>query len=278
MDTAENIAAVPDLSLDQGDVVFAIQAVDKSVSPEIPVFGRKMDLCHPVDQLIVAFPVVLQILDGDKSDAPLVSELFELGGAHHRAVLPHDLTAEAALLQTCQPAQVHSGFCMAVPLQNTVLFGEQGEHMPGPAEVLGLCVILDTGQRGHGPLLGGDPCRRGHMVDGDRKGRLMVVRVGPDHLRDLQAAHKCFRHGHTDQPLAMSRHKVNVFCSGKFRGADKIPFVLTVRIICDKYDLSIAQILQRFLYCIELTHSLYTSMSKYFSVSFRSRASSETLL
>ena len=94
------------------------------------------------------------------------------------------------------------------------------------------------------------------MVDGDGEGRLVVIGVGAHHLGDVQPLHVFLRHGHTDQPLAVGGHKVDVLRGGELGGADEIPFVFPVRVVCHQDDFSLAQIVQSFLDCVECCHGL----------------------
>ena len=153
VDAAEDVAAVADLTLDEGDVVFAVEAVDEAVGAEISEAGGQADLCHAVDQVVVAFAVVLEFLDAQEGDAPFFRQGLELCRPHHGAVLAHDLAAQAAGAQARQAAEVDGGLGVAVAFQDAVGFGQEGEHVARSAEVLGLGVVGHAGHGGHGPLL-----------------------------------------------------------------------------------------------------------------------------
>ena len=84
------------------------------------------------------------------------------------------------------------------------------------------------------------------MVYRDRKGRTVVIRVLGHHLVGIQPVSDLLAHGHTDQSLAVCRHKIDVFRRGVFPGADEISFILAVRIICHQNDLSFLQACERF--------------------------------
>ena len=254
MDPAQHILPVADVPLHQGHVVLAVQAVHIAIGGEVPVFGGHVDGGLPVHQLLVALAVLLQVLDGDKGQAKALCQFHQLGGAHHGAVLPHDLAAQSAGLQPRQAAQVHGGLGVALPLQHTVGLGQQGEHVPRAAEVLRAGVLGHAGHGGHGPLGGGDAGGGVGGVDGHGEGRLVVVRVLGDHLGNLQLLHKLRRHGHTDEALAVGGHKVDVFRGGELGRADKVALVLPVRVIGDQNDLARPQVGQGLLHRVELTH------------------------
>lgn len=59
------------------------------------------------------------------------------------------------------------------------------------------------------------------------------------------------RHRHAYQTLAVHRHKVDVFCCGKFCRTDEIALILSVLIICDKYYFSCTKLIKCFFYCVE---------------------------
>ena len=248
MDTAEDILSVTDLSLDQSDMVLAVQAVDKAVGTEITVFGGKIDFGHLLNQVIMALAIVLELLDAHKSDAPFLCQLFELRSTHHGTVLAHDLAAKTACMKSCQAAQIHCGLSVAVPLQDTVWLCQKREHMAGSAEILRFRAFLYNSHCCHGTLFRGDACGRGDMIDGDRKRCLMVVCVGADHLRDLQTSDIFLGHGHADQAFAVRRHKIDILCGRKLCRTDKIAFVFAVGIIHNENDLAVPEILQCLFY------------------------------
>ena len=254
MDPAQHVLSVADVPLHQGHMMLAVQAVHIAIGGEVPVFGGHVDGGLPVHQLLVAFAVLLQVLDGDKGQAKALCQFHQLGGAHHGAVLPHDLAAQSAGLQPRQAAQVHGGLGVALPLQHTVGLGQQGEHVPRAAEVLRAGVLGHAGHGGHGPLGGGDAGGGVDPVNGHGEGRLVIVRVLGDHLGNLQLLHKLRRHGHTDEALAVGGHKVDVFRGGELGRADKVALVLPVRVVGDQNDLARPQVGQGLLHRVELTH------------------------
>ena len=161
---------------------------------------------------------------------------MQLRSTHHCAVVPHYLAAEPAFLKACKAAEIHCGFGVAVALQNSVLFGKQREHVSRTPEILRFCIFIHTGHCSHGPLCGGDAGGSGYMVYGHGKCSFMVIGIVLDHLRYPEFSYIFLGHGHAYEPLAVGGHEIDICCSGKFSGAYKIPFIFTVRVVCDKDD------------------------------------------
>ena len=257
VDPAEHVLTVPQVPLHQGHMVLAVEAVHKAVGHEIAVLGGHLGHCHLIHQLVVALAVVLQVLDGDEGETVALRELHELGSAHHGAVLPHDLAAQAAGLQPRQTAQVHGGLGVALPLQDTILFGQQGEHVPRPPEVLRLGPLLHALEGGHRPLRRRNAGGGGHMVDGDGEGRLVVVGVVLDHLGEAKLSDVLLRHGHADEALAVGGHEVDVLGGGELRRADEVALILPIGIVGDQNELALPQVLQGLLDGVKLCHDCF---------------------
>ena len=79
----------------------------------------------------------------------------------------------------------------------------------------------------------------------------MIVCIFLHHLRKTQLLYIFLRHRHAYQTLAVHRHKVDVFCCGKFCRTDEIALILSVLIICDKYYFSCTKLIKCFFYCVE---------------------------
>ena len=179
----------------------------------------------------MALPIILQVLNRDKDKPPLLRLLLQFLRPHHRAVVAHDLTAQPARFQPRKPQQVNRRFGMPVALQDAVLFRQQREHMPRTAEVGRLRVVVNALHRRDGPLRRRNARGRGHVVNRYREGGFVVVGVVGDHLRELQFAHVLLRHGHTNQPFGVDRHKVDVFERGELRRANQIALVFAVGVV-----------------------------------------------
>ena len=79
----------------------------------------------------------------------------------------------------------------------------------------------------------------------------MIVCIFLHHLRKTKLLYIFLRHRHAYQTLAVHRHKVDVFCCGKFCSTDEIALILSVLIICDKYYFSCTKLIKCFFYCVE---------------------------
>ena len=110
----------------------------------------------------------------------------QFGSAHHCAVLPHNLTAESAFLQSRQTAEINRSLCVSVPLENSVFLCQKGEHVTGTAKILRLCLRINATHCGDGALSGRDSRCGGDVINGDSEGSLVIVCIDRNHLRDLQ--------------------------------------------------------------------------------------------
>ena len=241
---AQHISAVPNVPLYQGHVVLPVEPVSIAVGGELAVPGGQAGDRHLLHQLLVPLAIGLKIPDGDEFQPPLLRLLLELGGAHHGAVVPHDLAAQAAGLQPRQPQEIHRGLGVARPLQHAVLPGQQGEHMAGPPEVLRPGAVIGAGPGGDRPLLGRDAGGGGHVVDGDGEGRLVVVRVVGHHLGEPEPLDEFQGHGHADEPLAVGSHEVDLLGGDGLGRADQIPLVLPIRVVGTQDHAALPQLLQ----------------------------------
>ena len=202
--------------------------------------------------LVVAAAVVLEGLDGQRLQPPLLCFLQQLRGAHHGAVVPHDLTAQSALGEPRQPAQVHSGLRVAVADQHAAPPGHQGKHVAGPAQILRPGGRVHTLAAGVAPLLRADAGGGVHMVDGHREGGAVVVGVHLHHLLQPQPVCDLGAHGGADETLGVDGHKVDVLRGGKLGGADQVPLVLPVRVVDGDDEMAGAELLQSLLHRAEL--------------------------
>ncbi len=98
MHPAQQVLPVGDIALYQRHVMLPVQLIHITVGPEISVFGGHLHIGHPLYQLVMDLPVLLQLGDGDQADPMLFGKGFQLRSTHHGAVLPHDLAAKPALL------------------------------------------------------------------------------------------------------------------------------------------------------------------------------------
>ena len=189
-------------------------------------------------------------------------ELDEFGRAHHRAVVGHDLAAQAAGREAREAAQVDGGFGVAVAHEHAARLGAQREHVAGTAEVLGTGVEAKGGERRVGALEGGDARRRLDVVDAHREGGLVVVGVLRDHRRKAEPVAELARHGHADEAAAVDGHEVDVLGRGELARTDEVAFVFTIGIVGDEDDLAGAKVFKRLFNGVERMGHDVSSLSE----------------
>ena len=249
MHAAEQILAVPDLALDERNVMLAGQVVDVAVDAELAEAGRHFRAGFADNMLIVAAAVVLKGLDGDDLEAPLLRLFKQLGGAHHRAVIAHDLAAQTALFQPGQTAQVNGRLSVAVAGQYAAAARDQRENVSRTAQFLRLGVDIRAFSAGKAAFLGRNAGRGVHMVDGDRERGVVVVGVYLDHLLEAETERDLLAHRRADEALGVGRHEVDVLGRGELRRADEVALVLAVRVVdCDD-QVSCAKLFKCFFDC-----------------------------
>ena len=237
------------VAFDEGDVVLARDLALIAVGLEMAVFGRQVGDRHALDRLLVAAPVADQVGDGHDLHAVLRRKLDQFRGAHHRAVLAHDLAAQAALFHPREAHQVHRGLGVAGADEHAALAGLEREHMARPAEVGRGRLRRNAFHRRDGALDRGDARGRGDMVDGHGEGRVVVVGVVGDHLVEVEAVGIDLAHRHADQSLAVGGHEVDVVRRREAGGADQVAFVLARGVVDDDDDVALAQFFEGFFYC-----------------------------
>ena len=246
MDTAEHRLAVREVAHRQGYMVLTVRDIFIAVNRELAVLRRELRLGFLFDQGFRFQARTDQLFDRDDLDVVLLREFIELGRAHHRAVVTHDLAAEAAFLQAGEAHQVDGRFRVAGALQDTAFSGLERKHMARAAEVFRFRVFLDTLHRGQGALHGRDSGRRVDMIDRNGEGRRVVVGVVLDHLLESELHGQFVAHRHTDESLRIARHEVDVLCRGVLGRADQVTFVLAVRVVDHEDDASGAQVVEGF--------------------------------
>ena len=214
------------------------------ISGKLPVSGWKFCDRFSAHQLFRVFAVLLQCFDGDADESVLFGQLQKTRDTHHAPVLLHDLTAQATFLQSGQTHQIHRGFRMPRPLQDTPFTGTQRKAMAGPSEIFGTGILPDTGHGCHASLPCGNTGCRVFVINGDRKGSLMIITIFRCHWRQHQLIAICFTHRHTDQPPSVNRHKVYIRAVCEFGRTDKISLILSLFIIGYHNDMTLFQFLQ----------------------------------
>ena len=234
MDPDQHILLAGHISFDDGHMAFVVQVVFVPDGPEGTVFAGQCYVGDPVDHLFRLLPVGDQIRHGDEGQVELLGEFHQFRSPGHGTVIAHDLAADAHRLQSCQPAQVRSGFRMARTPEHPAFPAAEGEHMARPPEVFRFGAFIGAFLDGVGPFHGRDPGSSVLVVDGYGKGSFMVVRVVGHHRFHLEPVQDGTVAGHADQALGMGGHEVDVVRSHVLRTHDQIPFIFPVGVIGDQ--------------------------------------------
>lgn len=131
MDAAQNILSITDVTLYQRHMVFSRQVIVVTVNLELPETGGQLGAGFPGDMFVVETAVVLQCLDGDDLQTPLLRFFQQLSGAHHSAIIPHDFAAQAALGQARQAAQIYRRLSVTVAGEHASPPATKGNTWPG---------------------------------------------------------------------------------------------------------------------------------------------------
>ena len=139
-------------------MVLTGEVIDVAVHLEIAVPTWELGVGFSNHVLLVDAEIVLQGLNGDKYQIMLLGKALQLLGSHHLSVLCHNLTADAALGQACQAAQVHGCLGMALACKDSTSPSNQWEGMSWAAKLIWPSLSTGTGADGVSSLLCGDAC------------------------------------------------------------------------------------------------------------------------
>ena len=139
--------------------------------------------------------------------------------------LAHDLTAQTALLESGQTAQIDSCLGVAVAGQHTAAACNKRKNVSRTAQLLRLGVDIRTFAAGKAAFLCGNAGRGVHMVDGDRERGVVVVGVDLYHLLETETECNLLTHRCADQALGVNGHEVDIFRGGELGGTDQVSLV-----------------------------------------------------
>ncbi|MNM93375.1 hypothetical protein D3C81_1057480 [compost metagenome] len=227
-----------DLAFDQCDMFFVIDIIRVGDGAEFTVIGWHAHLDLARDQLLLFIAVMDQVLDADQFKVIGFGDFHQIRQPSHGSVFLDDLTDHAGRIGAAHPGQVDRRFRMTGAPQHAPLFGNQREHMARPAEVRSLGVRIHDGLNRQGTLIGRDSCRRILMVDGDGKGRPVVIGILRHHRLQIQFLCSLRRNRQADQSAPLSDHEVDHFRRRFFSQGHKVPFILPVFIVNDDNDLA----------------------------------------
>ena len=133
----QQVLAVADLAVDQGDVLDAIQQAVVADRAEGAVRGRDARLGDPLDLALGAPPVGDQVGDGDHREVVVGREDLQFLAAGHVAVvlLADQLAQHAGRGETGQSGQVDGGLGVTGAAQHAAFPGTQRHHVAGAGEV-----------------------------------------------------------------------------------------------------------------------------------------------
>ena len=158
-------------------------------------------------------------------------ELNQLWRAHHMAVFIHNLATDAYRCQARQPAQVRGGFRVPGPHQHPAFPAAQREHMARPPEIHSLGAGFRYLFHGVSPLISRNARRGIHVIDGNGKGRFMIVRIVGNHSAELQLVHDFGIGRHTDEAPGFLCHKIDGLPGTELGRHDQVAFVFPVLVI-----------------------------------------------
>src|SRR6185369_4130093 len=139
----------------------------------------------------------------------------------------------------------------------------QREDVTGDREVLGAHGGIDERADGHRAVVGRGAGRHAAAgVDGHGERRAQRRRVLGDHHAELQLVQPLAGHRHADQPAPVHGHEVHRFRRGLVGGQDQVTFVLTVLVVGDQQEMSLADLLEGLLDRDEHAHVIPFSSSE----------------
>ena len=149
---AQHRFPVRDISHHQRHMVVTIDDVLVSHDPEVAVIRGKFRFCFPLHDALTGKTVLNKVGDGDYRHIQFLCQFQDLCFAHHGSVIFHDFTAQAAFLQPSQTHQIHRGFGVSAPYQDTAVPGAERKHVSRPPEIRRFGIVHHTAQCRDRPL------------------------------------------------------------------------------------------------------------------------------
>ena len=224
------------------------QRLAESDGGELAVCGRQADRGDPLDELLVAAPVLDQVGDRDHLQPVRGAVLDQVGHASHRPVVLHDLADHARRDQAGEPREVDRRLGLARALEHAAGAGAQGEDMTRLNEVARSRGGVDGDLDRVGAVMrrdaGGDAFAR---LDRDGEGgaerRLVLVR----HLPQPQLVAALLREAEADEPARVRDHEVDRLRRRELGGDRQVALVLAVLVVDDDDEAAGADVLDRLL-------------------------------
>ena len=168
------------------------------------------------------------------------------------AIIVHNLAADAHGLQSCQLAQINSGFGVTGAHQYTALACAQREDMSRTSEIARLCTGLSAFFHGICALVSRNTGGSVNMVNRNREGCFVIVGVVRYHSTELQLIHNLAVCRHANKSACFLSHKVNSLGSAQLGCHNQVAFVFAVLVIGYQYHLTCFNRSDSFFNCIIL--------------------------
>src|SRR5213594_4441810 len=248
VDAHENRGVPRHLPHDEGELHATVHARVVGDRDEFAPVRGELGCGDPSDQLLLADPVLDQILDGDHRESVRQGELLELGHPRHPAILVEDLADDTGRVRAREPREVHRRLGVAGAAQDAARHRPQRKDVPRAGEILGPHLRIDQGADRDRAVVGGGAGRdaaSGVDRHGERSPhRRRVVR---DHHRDLELVQPLAGHRHADEAAAVLGHEVDRLRRDLVGGHHEIALVLAVLVVNDHEDAPLADLLDRLL-------------------------------
>ena len=239
---AKYIFTVSDITFYQCKMMFSCNIIDISVKSEISILRRKVCNRFFFYMFFMDSHVILKITDRNKCKIMLFCKFPQLWCTHHCAIFFHNLTTHAAFFQSSQSHQISRCLCVSVPHQDSAFSGNEWKYMSRSSEIFRLRIFIHTFHDCIGTFCCRNTCRRINMVHCNGKCCAVIIGILRNHRWKVKPCCNFRTHRCTDKPFRISRHKIDILLCCKLCCTYQIPFVLSVRIICNQNNLSFPQI------------------------------------
>ena len=133
----EGAAACAHATLDEGEVVLAVDGGVVKVEVELAEVGRHVDDLLAGDELFALAAKLDELLDGAEPEFVFFREAAQLREAGHCAVVVHDLADDAHRPAAGEPGEIDCRLGVAGALEDAAGLGAQREDVAGLHEVVG---------------------------------------------------------------------------------------------------------------------------------------------
>jgi hypothetical protein len=189
------------------------------------------------DQLLLADPVLDDVLDRDRLEIVRPGEREQLGHPGHPPVLVHHLADHPDGLEPRQAREIHGGLRVPGPAQDAAGHRPEREDVAGARQVVRPRGRIQEGLNRHGAVVGRGSRRDAAAgIHGDRERRPHRGRIVRDHHRDLERVEPVTRHRHADQAAAVLGHEVHGLGRDLVGGHHQVALVFPVLVVDHHQD------------------------------------------